>query len=109
MALLQIHEPGETPLPHEEDRGAAIGIDLGTTNSLAALSSGQEPEALRDEHGRALVPSVVAYLKDGPVVGEAARRVLLDEPELVVSSIKRLMGRGAADIKALAGTLPYDV
>jgi molecular chaperone HscA len=109
MALLQIHEPGETPLPHEEERGAAIGIDLGTTNSLAALSSGQNPEALRDEHGRSLVPSVVAYTKEGPLVGEDARRVLLDEPELVVSSIKRLMGRGAADIKALAGTLPYDV
>jgi molecular chaperone HscA len=109
MALLQIHEPGETPLPHEEDRGAAIGIDLGTTNSLAALSTGQKPEALRDARGKALVPSVVAYLPDGPLVGEEARRVLLDQPGLVVSSIKRLMGRGAADIKAIAGTLPYDV
>ncbi|MBL8839540.1 MAG: Fe-S protein assembly chaperone HscA [Alphaproteobacteria bacterium] len=107
--LLQIHEPGETPLPHEGDRGAAIGIDLGTTNSLAALSLDQKPEALRDVHGRALVPSVVAYSPDGPVVGADARRMLLDQPELVVSSVKRLMGRGAADIKALAGALPYEV
>ncbi len=107
--LLQIHEPGETPLPHEEERGAAIGIDLGTTNSLAALSMHQKPEALRDAHGRALVPSVVAYTPAGPVVGSDARRMLLDQPELVVSSIKRLMGRGAADLKTLAGALPYEI
>ena len=107
--LLQIHEPGETPLPHEEERGAAIGIDLGTTNSLTALSMHQKPEALRDAHGRALVPSVFAYTPAGPVVGSDARRMLLDQPELVVSSIKRLMGRGAADLKTLAGALPYEI
>lgn len=109
MQLLQIHEPGETPLPHEGERGTAVGIDLGTTNSLAAIASGGHPEVLRDDHGRALVPSVVAYGDDGVVVGEMARRILLDEPAHVVSSIKRLMGRGAADLKTLAGTLPYEL
>ena len=105
--LLQIHEPGETPLPHEE-RGAAVGIDLGTTNSVVAVATDGRPEVLRDADGRGLVPSVVAYPEEGEaVVGEAARRRLLDEPEQVVSSIKRLMGRGAGDLKALAGTLPY--
>ncbi len=109
MMLLQIHEPGETPLPHEE-RGAAVGIDLGTTNSVVAVATDGRPEVLRDGDGTGLVPSVVAYV-DGAeaVVGEAARRWLLDEPGQVVSSIKRLMGRGAGDLKALAGTLPYRV
>ncbi|BBK31471.1 molecular chaperone HscA [Stella humosa] len=109
MMLLQIHEPGETPLPHEE-RGVAVGIDLGTTNSVVAVATDGRPQVLRDADGRGLVPSVVAYA-DGapPLVGEAARRRLLDEPDQVVSSIKRLMGRGAGEGKALAGTLPYRI
>ncbi len=106
--LLQIHEPGETPTPHDDQRGLAVGIDLGTTNSVVAIAIGQKPEVVRDEHGHGLVPSVVAYGPDGSiVVGEAARRILLDQPQIVVSSIKRLMGRGAADLKALAGALPF--
>jgi molecular chaperone HscA len=110
MALLQIHEPGETPLPHAAERALAVGIDLGTTNSVIAVSRAGKPEVLRDERGLSLVPSVVAYPPDRPpVVGLAARAMLLEQPELVVSSIKRLMGRGAADLKALAGTLPYDL
>ncbi|WP_374444515.1 Fe-S protein assembly chaperone HscA [Stella sp.] len=105
--LLQIHEPGESPLPHET-RGAAIGIDLGTTNSVVAVATDGRPEVLRDAGGRGLVPSVVAYPAEGePVVGEEARRLLLDEPDRVVSSIKRLMGRGAEDVQTLGGTLPY--
>ena len=107
--LLQIHEPGQTPEPHEEV-GAAIGIDLGTTNSVVAVATDGKAEVLRDAHGRGLVPSVVAYPDTGePVVGEAARRTLLDEPDRVVSSIKRLMGRGAKEVQALAGTLPYRI
>ena len=107
--LLQIHEPGETPLPHEQERGLAVGIDLGTTNSVVVMARGGKAEVVRDAQGRALVPSVVAY-RDGEVlVGEAARRELLDRPEIVVSSIKRLMGRGAADLKTLAGALPYEL
>jgi molecular chaperone HscA len=108
--LLQIHEPGQTPLPHEGHRGGAVGIDLGTTNTVVAVSEGASASVLRDDHGRGLIPSVVYYAPDGTaVVGEDARRELLDHPDAVVSSIKRLMGRGADEVKALAGSLPYQV
>ena len=108
--LIQLREPGETPLPHEGDARLAVGIDLGTTNSVVAISTGNKPEVLRDAQGRALVPSVVAFAPDGTVtVGEEARRQRLDDPERVVSSIKRLMGRGVADVKKLAGVLPFEV
>jgi molecular chaperone HscA len=108
--LLQIHEPGQTPAPHEQERGLAVGIDLGTTNSVVAVSIAGRPEVLRDEEGEGLLPSVVAYGADGSVlVGEKARERLLDEPAGVVSSIKRLMGRSAGDLKQLGGALPYDI
>jgi molecular chaperone HscA len=107
--LLQIHEPGETPAPHER-RGLAVGIDLGTTNSVVAVCIGGVPRVLRDAAGSALVPSIVAFAADGStLVGEPARRVLLDQPEAVVSSVKRLMGRGIDDVKSLAGTVLYDI
>ena len=110
MQFLQIHEPGETPLPHEEERGLAVGIDLGTTNSVVAIARQGKAEVLRDAAGSALVPSIVAYGDDGVVrVGEAALRELEYQPETVVSSIKRLMGRGTEDVKALGGTLPYEL
>ena len=113
--LLDIHEPGETPSPHEAD-AVAVGIDLGTTNSLVAVSSASRPEVLRNIHGEGLVPSIVAFdppgeVTDGThgvVVGYPARERLNQAPELVVSSIKRLMGRGIEDIKTLAGTLPFE-
>ena len=105
--LLDIYEPGETPLPHEGDRGIAVGIDLGTTNSVVAVARDGTVEVLRDTQGRALLPSVVAY-GDDVAVGHDARAALLDRPESVVASIKRLMGRGADDLKALAGVLPYE-
>lgn len=108
--LIQLHEPGATPLPHESDRRLAIGIDLGTTNSVVAISTRNKPEVIRDGEGRSLIPSVIAYAPDGTViVGEEARRVRLDNPERVVSSVKRLMGRGIADMKKLAGAFPFDV
>ena len=109
MKLLQIHEPGETPLPHEDERGLAIGIDLGTTNTVVAIATNQKAEVIRDATGRALLPSIVAYRDDGVLVGEPARRELLENPGTVVSSIKRLMGRGVEDVKALAGVLPYEL
>jgi molecular chaperone HscA len=109
-ALLQIHEPGETPAPHEGDRGMAIGIDLGTTNSVVAIAQNEVPEVLRDMHGTGLVPSVVHYAPDGSVqVGSIAAARMPEDPANTVASIKRLMGRGIADIKSLAGTLPYVV
>ena len=108
--LLQIHEPGETPMPHEGEQSLAVGIDLGTTNSVVAISSDSQPEVLRDEDGQALVPSIVAYAADGSaIVGAMAKMLLLDRPDGVVSSVKRLMGRGVEDLKSLAGTLPYDI
>lgn len=110
LVLLQLHEPGETPAPHEQEAGAAVGIDLGTTNSVVALSFDSEVEVLRGADGRALIPSVVHYRDDGSVeVGSRAREAILETPDHVVSSIKRLMGRGIEDVKALAGTLPYTV
>ena len=107
--LLQIHEPGETPAPHEEEKGIAIGIDLGTTNSVAAIAEDGKPEILRDLEGDGLIPSVVAYAGAEPVVGRAAVIQQMRRPETVVSSVKRLMGRGAADLKSLSGTLPYEI
>ncbi len=110
--LLQIHEPGETPVLHEGAQNLAMGIDLGTTNSVVAISHDGQPEVLLGEDGSLLVPSMVAYGEDTrafPLVGESARQALLGEPESVVSSVKRLMGRGAEDIKSLAGTLPFEL
>ncbi len=107
--LLNLYEPGETPDPHQNDQsGYAVGIDLGTTNSVVAVARDGKAEVLRDEAGAALIPSVVAYDQNGLVtVGAGARRQILDAPEKVVSSIKRLMGRGMDDVKSLAGVLPF--
>ena len=108
IGLLQIREPGQTPLPHE-DEDVAVGIDLGTTYSLAAVAEGGKAEVLRDAAGSALVPSVVAYLDSGVLVGEAASAALAEHPDRVVASVKRLMGRGEEDILRVAGRLPYEV
>jgi len=110
MTLLEIHEPGETPLPHAGEGSLAVGIDLGTTNSVVAIARDAKPAALHDETGKALVPSVVAYPASGGVlVGDEARLLMTSEPRNVVGSIKRLMGRGAADVHAVAGVLPYEI
>jgi molecular chaperone HscA len=110
MSLLEIHEPGETPLPHAGEASLAVGIDLGTTNSVVAIAREGKPAALHDETGKALVPSVVAYpLGGGVLVGDEARQLMTREPLNVVASIKRLMGRGAADLHAVAGVLPYEI
>ncbi len=110
MTLMEIHEPGETPLPHAGEGSLAVGIDLGTTNSVVAIAREGKPAALHDEAGTAMVPSVVAYPSSGGVlVGDEARQVLAREPRNVVASVKRLMGRGAADLHAVAGVLPYEI
>jgi len=110
MTLLQIHEPGETPLPHEGEAALAVGIDLGTTNSVVAFARQSKPAALHDETGRAMVPSVVAWDEVGrAIVGEPARAILADTPDRAVASVKRLMGRGLADVTAIAGVLPYKI
>lgn len=110
MSLLEIHEPGETPLPHAGEASLAVGIDLGTTNSVVAIAREGVPAALHDDTGKSLVPSIVAYPDAGGVlVGEEARLLMAREPLNTVASIKRLMGRGAADLHAVAGVLPYEI
>ncbi len=101
VELLQIYEPGKTPDPHEDlESDIAIGIDLGTTNSVVAwVNEDNEVQMIEDEESHsALVPSVVAYGPSGAVaVGWLAQQLLLRNPKAVVSSIKRLMGRGIED------------
>jgi len=110
MNLLQIHEPGATPGPHAQEAEIAIGIDLGTTNTVAAIATDQGLEVLRAADGSGLLPSVVHYRADGTVeVGTLALDALLSDPGSVVASIKRLMGRGAEDVRRLAGHLPFDI
>jgi molecular chaperone HscA len=106
VALLQISEPGQSPQPHQ--RKHAVGIDLGTTNSLVAAVRSGMPETLADEQGRHLLPSVVHYIKEGvSCVGDEAAEHNVSDPLNTLSSIKRLMGRGIADIKTFGGQLPY--
>ncbi|PSS58060.1 Fe-S protein assembly chaperone HscA [Pseudomonas sp. BBP2017] len=105
MALLQIAEPGQSPQPHQ--RRLAVGIDLGTTNSLvAALRSGRS-EPLPDAQGRVILPSAVRYHADHIDVGQPARDAASRDPLNTVLSVKRLMGRGLADVKQLGEQLPY--
>lgn len=97
MALLQISEPGLSAAPHEHR--LAVGIDLGTTNSLAATVRNGISVVLNDEHGRALLPSVVRYLPNGEVhVGVPAQLEQSMDPSNTIVSVKRFMGRGLSDI-----------
>ena len=105
MALLQIAEPGMSSAPH--DIRLAVGIDLGTTNSLVATVRNGVPEVLLDAQGQALLPSVVRYFADGHIdVGHAAKAAQDTDPGNTVSSVKRMMGRGLADLPNPDG-LPY--
>lgn len=105
MALLQIAEPGQSPQPHQ--RRLAVGIDLGTTNSLvAALRSGLS-EPLPDADGQVILPSAVRYHADRTEVGESAKLAASTDPLNTVLSVKRLMGRGLSDVKQLGDQLPY--
>lgn len=106
MALLQISEPGMAPAPHQ--RRVAVGIDLGTTNSLVAVVRNSAPEVLPDEQGRALLPSVVRYLPDGRrKIGYPAKADAALDPRNTIVSVKRFMGRGKADVEDLDNA-PYD-
>ncbi len=107
MALFQISEPGQTPAPHE--RRHAVGIDLGTTNSLVACVRSGVAETLPDDQGRHLLPSVVRYLAEGePIVGHDAIAVAHEDPLNTIASVKRLMGRGIEDVRKLGQSLPYE-
>jgi molecular chaperone HscA len=106
MALLQLAEPGESPAPHQHR--LAVGIDLGTTNSLVATVRHGLPEVLRDEQERALLPSIVRYLADGTTeVGHVAQAHQATDPRNTIVSVKRFMGRGVKDV-AHVENLPYD-
>ncbi|MBI5272000.1 MAG: Fe-S protein assembly chaperone HscA [Burkholderiales bacterium] len=105
MALLQISEPGQSPDPHQ--RRIAVGIDLGTTNSLVAAVRHGVPECLPDAQGRTMLPSVVRYLPDGGrQIGHDALAAQAQDPEHTLASVKRLMGRGLADVVG-RDRLPY--
>ncbi len=105
MALLQISEPGRSAAPHQHR--LAVGIDLGTTHSLAATVKSGSAEVIRDEAGAALLPSAVRYFSDQPpVVGHEALAVQTTDPVNTIVSVKRLMGRAFQDI-AEAAQLPY--
>jgi molecular chaperone HscA len=107
VALLQISEPGQSPQPHQ--RKHAVGIDLGTTNSLVAVVRSGSPETLADEQGRHLLPSVVHYYKDGvSCIGYEAAEHNVSDPLNTLTSVKRLMGRGLEDVKTFGGQLPYE-
>ena len=106
MALLQISEPGMSPAPHEQR--LAVGIDLGTTNSLVATVRSATPAVLPDSLGRPLLPSVVRYGRDGAVeVGYAAQAKQALDPKNTVVSVKRFMGRGLRDVAHIENA-PYD-
>ncbi len=105
MALLQIAEPGQSPQPHQ--RRLAVGIDLGTTNSLVAALRSGITAPLPDAEGQVILPSVVRYHPDYVEVGAQAKLAAASDPFNTISSIKRLMGRGLADVKQLGEQLPY--
>lgn len=108
MSLLQISEPGTSTAPHEER--LAIGIDLGTTNSLVATVRNGSPEVLTDEKGRKLLPSIVRYLDNGEVeVGDDARVHASEDPLNTIASVKRLIGRSAAEVKEEGTYISYDI
>ncbi|MEP0175087.1 MAG: Fe-S protein assembly chaperone HscA [Paraglaciecola sp.] len=105
MALLQIAEPGQSAAPHQ--RKLAVGIDLGTTNSLVASVRSGEALTLPDEQGNHLLPSVVRYLQQSVEVGNAAKSQASIDPSNTIVSVKRFLGRSVADINKSYPHLPY--
>lgn len=107
MALLQISEPGQAPDPHQ--RRIAVGIDLGTTHSLVAAVRNGVAECLPDDQGRVLLPSAVRYLEnERRQIGYDALAARAEDPANTITSAKRLMGRGLADISR-RDSLPYQL
>lgn len=106
MALLHIAEPGQSTEPHKHR--LAVGIDLGTTNSLVATVRNGIAVCLVDEAGRAMVPSIVRYHPDGTIeVGRSAAAAHATDPRNTIMSVKRFMGRGLNDV-AHVESMPYD-
>ena len=106
MALLQIAEPGQSAAPHQQK--LAVGIDLGTTNSLIATVRNGHSDILLDEQNHPLLPSVVHFGKDeNVIVGYEAAELATQDPQNTVISVKRLIGRSLADIQQRYPNLPY--
>jgi Fe-S protein assembly chaperone HscA len=109
--------PGARPRASAEGEGTGVsgaselvvGIDLGTTNSLVAYMDRGVPRVIRDDEGRGLVPSVVAFGAAGSVVGDAARRMLVRNAERAVYSVKRFMGKGFEDVREELRYFPFHV
>jgi molecular chaperone HscA len=106
MALLQISEPGQSTAPHQHR--FAVGIDLGTTNSLVATVRSGKAVCLADQQGRKLLPSVVHFAAGDILLGYEALAMQANDPLNTIASIKRLMGRASEDVSRLGNTLPYE-
>ncbi|MDW7550253.1 Fe-S protein assembly chaperone HscA [Pseudoalteromonas sp. McH1-7] len=106
MALLQIAEPGQSAAPHEHK--LAIGIDLGTTNSLVATVQSGETKTLSDLMGKAMLPSVVRYTDSEVIVGEQAQAASAEDPTNTLISVKRFLGKTQSEIEQSYGQLPYN-
>ncbi|RJE76221.1 Fe-S protein assembly chaperone HscA [Pseudoalteromonas citrea] len=106
MALLQIAEPGQSAAPHEHK--LAIGIDLGTTNSLVATVQSGEAKTLTDVSGVAMLPSVVRYQQQQIIVGQEAQQASVEDPTNTLISVKRFLGKTLAEIEQSYGQLPYE-
>ncbi len=105
MALLQIAEPGQSSVPHQHK--LAVGIDLGTTNSLVATVRSGSADTLNDEQGRSVLPSVVQYTDSDLITGHDALSQAQADPKNTIISVKRLIGRSYQDIKQRYPSLPY--
>ncbi|WP_105903362.1 Fe-S protein assembly chaperone HscA [Vibrio gangliei] len=103
--LLQIAEPGQSAAPHQHK--FAVGIDLGTTNSLVAAVRSGSCTPLVDEEQRVILPSVVHYSRDAITVGHEAKRRAQQDPKNTISSVKRLIGRSLQDVQSRYLDLPY--
>ncbi|OHU90528.1 MULTISPECIES: Fe-S protein assembly chaperone HscA [Pseudoalteromonas] len=106
MALLQIAEPGQSAAPHEHK--LAVGIDLGTTNSLVATVQSGEAKTLADFDGSVMLPSVVRYQAQGTEVGVQAQQTSAQDPTNTLISVKRFLGKTQQEIEQSYGQLPYE-
>lgn len=106
MALLQIAEPGQSAAPHQHR--LAVGIDLGTTNSLVAAVRSGVANTLPDEEDKHALPSVVRYTQDGVQVGLEAEAFSAQDPQNTIVSVKRFMGRSLADIQSGSQAFAYE-
>ncbi|KOR28990.1 chaperone protein HscA, partial [Achromatium sp. WMS2] len=107
MALLQISEPGQATLPHQQQ--LAAGIDLGTTNSLIASVRSGIADTLPDAQGRHLLPSIVHYAPDTILVGIEAKAQMVADPRNTIVSAKRLLGRSIEELRNLKIPVPYEL